>query len=341
MRRRDVLFALAGLFAAWPLRGARALADGWNDWTTPLGRQHPLAGRIWRSGARDFVDPAGVISELKQARFALLGEKHDNPDHHRLQARIVTDLIGLGRRPAVAFEMFSTDQEAALDRHIAAHPIDASGLGQAVSWSKTGWPDWAQYEPIAKAALDAGLPILAANLSQATIRNLARKGFAALEPQRIAALGLDRPLPEAARASARAEIIESHCGQLPDAMVDPMVNVMFARDAFMADVLAQAAHRRGTDGAVLIAGDGHVRVDRGVPWHLARLAPGTVIRSLAFAEVHKSETAPDDYAEAYQADRLPFDYVWFTARLDDLDPCETFADELRATRNRGQPRPAP
>jgi uncharacterized iron-regulated protein len=96
-----------------------------------------------------------------------------------------------------------------------------------------------------------------------------------------------------------------------------MVTAQRARDAQMAERLLAAAR----DGAVLIAGAGHVRTDRGVPAYLAGRVPAGGIASVAFVEVATDRTAPGDYAERFGAARLPFDFVWFTTRADDGDPC--------------------
>ena len=45
------------------------------------------------------------------------------------------------------------------------------------------------------------------------------------------------------------------------------------RDAHMADCPHRGSARHGS--AILIAGNGHVRADRGVPWHIRQRAPGT------------------------------------------------------------------
>jgi uncharacterized iron-regulated protein len=92
-------------------------------WKSPFGKNHPLAGRIWSTSARTYVSPAALISALRQARFVLLGENHENEDHHRLQAWIVAALIDEGRRPALGFEMLDTDQEKLLSGYLAEHPV--------------------------------------------------------------------------------------------------------------------------------------------------------------------------------------------------------------------------
>jgi uncharacterized iron-regulated protein len=301
-------------------------------WESPVGREHPLVGRIWDVRAARFVDERTLGEGIRRGWFVLLGEKHDNADHHRLQARLVRALIAAGRRPAVLFEMLDADQAPALARYLAAHPADASGLDAAVDWKRSGWPDWAFYRPIAEAALDAGLPILAANLSRVTTRSLARDGLAALDLREAARLGLDRPLAPATDAQMAAEIREAHCGSASEAMVSRMVLVQRARDAEMGERMA-AAGRDG--GAVLIAGFGHVRRDRGVPADLERRVPGARIVSVAFLEVSAGEVEPGAYAAGFERDVLPYDYVRFTPRVDDLDPCEKFKEELRIPRKPG------
>src|SRR5512145_3183951 len=82
-------------------------------WKAPLGREHPLVGRIWDTRAGRFVIPTQLVGELARARYVLLGERHDNPDHHRVQATLVRALLAAGRRPAVAFEMFTADDAPA------------------------------------------------------------------------------------------------------------------------------------------------------------------------------------------------------------------------------------
>jgi uncharacterized iron-regulated protein len=303
-------------------------------WASPIGRDHPLAGRVYRPAYGDFIERKAVPAALAGVDFILLGEKHDNPDHHRIQAWLLKSLLGAGRRPAVAFEMFDSDQERRLASFLAARPASAAGLGRAVGWEKTGWPDWRLYQAIAQAALDGAAPILAASFPRKTIRAVVKDGYGVLGEDEMTALGLRRPLPPAAWAAMREEIVISHCRQLPEAMIDPMVAMQTAKDARMAVVLARGAGLSGRDGAVLIAGAGHVRTDHGVPLHLDRLALGKRVMTVGLIEVERDEMDPATYARKIGAAVLPFDLVWFTPRVDETDPCEAHADDLRRTRER-------
>jgi uncharacterized iron-regulated protein len=288
-------------------------------WQAPVGREHPLAGRIWDTRAGRFVTAEQLVAGLVRARYVLLGERHDNPDHHRVQAALVRALLAAGRRPAVAFEMFTADDAGSIARHLAAAPRDAAGLAAAVDWKRSGWPDWAYYEPIAQAALDAGLPIVAANLAPATVRALAAGDRSALPAGLAARHALDQPLPDGGEAALASELYDAHCGHIPMTRMNGMVLAQRARDATLADGMLTAV----LDGAVLIAGAAHVRTDRGVPAYLRARAPGASIAAVAVLEVREGWTRPRDYAAAYGG-RLPFDWVWFTPRMGDGDPCARF-----------------
>jgi uncharacterized iron-regulated protein len=316
MPRHAVLAALVLLLAVGCAARAGVTPA---PWRAPLGRDHPLVGRIWDVAAQRFVTADDVVTALVRARYVLLGERHDNPDHHAIQAALVRALLARGRRPAVAFEQLSADQSAALARHLAASPRDAAGVAEAVNWKRSGWPDWAYYQPIAQAALDAGVPVIAANLAPATARSLAGGEPGALPSDLAGRYALERPLPPAAQARLTAEIREAHCGHLPPARVESMVLAQRARDAMLAERLVAA----DADGGVLIAGVGHVRADHGVPLYLARRAPDARVAVVAPLEVREALTRPDDYATLFGG-TLPVDWVWFTPRMGDGDPCAGF-----------------
>ncbi|MDP6175397.1 MAG: ChaN family lipoprotein, partial [Rhodospirillales bacterium] len=77
-----------------------ACAGPQGDWVSPLDQGHPLAGRIWQVSPGRFVEPTQVEQAAEAADFVLAGEKHDNLDHHLLQARLLKSLIRAGRHPA-------------------------------------------------------------------------------------------------------------------------------------------------------------------------------------------------------------------------------------------------
>jgi uncharacterized iron-regulated protein len=295
-------------------------------WLAPVARDHALVGRIWDVAARRAVAPATLFERAAEAQVVLLGEKHDNPDHHRLQARLLASLAARGRRPVVAFEMIAADRRADLARVLAGPAPSVAEVRAAIDDGR-GW-DWALYVPILETALRWRLPIVAADLDAATLAALRTSGLGGLTPDAIARLGLDRVvLSSADRRALAAEIRAAHCGMAPKAMVDRLVAIQRARDARLARALVDAGVGNG-GAAVLIAGAGHVRRDRGVPRYLAAWTPGAATVSVALLEVEVDHDDPADTLAALFGSAVPFDYVWFTPRVDALDPCTKFHRQL-------------
>jgi uncharacterized iron-regulated protein len=293
--------------AAWTVLAVAACSTAPQSWQEHGGVAHPFVGQIYRMADFRQVSESDLIEAASAADFVLIGERHDNRDHHRLQARIVRFLQRDGRGPrTVAFEMIGADRQLDVVEYLDQHPGDAAGLGAAVDWESRGWPAWTLYEPIAGAALANGAQIVAADLNEAEKRAVFDEGARALRASFVRRTGLDRDLPAALTSDLQDELHAVHCGQASPEVVRGMYQVQRARDAMMADRLAVAS---GKAGGILIAGNGHVRNDRGVPWYLARLEPGARTLSIGLVEVR------DDLRRLSAG--LPYDYVWFTPRVDD------------------------
>ncbi|HEX5079157.1 MAG TPA: ChaN family lipoprotein [Geminicoccaceae bacterium] len=282
------------------------------------GGGEPLAGQIYRVGDGAQVDEAALVADASRADFVLIGERHDNPEHHRLLAALVAALETQGRAPrAVAFEMIPAGRQLEIVEYLAAKS-DLGGLGEVVAWEESGWPDWSWYQPVAEAAVANDAQIVAADLGTAEKRAAFVQGSQAFRATFVRRTGLGEAWPAPLMVSLQDELRAAVCDQAPGWVVIGMMRVQRARDAMMADRLAATA---GKGGGLLIAGNPHVRKDRGVPWYLARLRPGARGVSIALLEVQDDARAP--------AADLPYDYVWYTPRQDrDGVSCEGQDSEL-------------
>ncbi|MCB9653675.1 MAG: ChaN family lipoprotein [Deltaproteobacteria bacterium] len=308
------------------------------DWRAPEGHGHPLVGRIWDTRGQTFVTESQLIDRVAATRNVLLGEIHDNEDHHRLQARVIRrraekTALSPGR---LVVEMLTLDQQIAVDAALQAHPGDADALGRAVEWDQSGWPSWSMYRPVFEAALQAGLEVRAANLSRADAMKISAHEME-IDANLAHRHRLNEPLPGPLEASLVRELIEGHCNMLPQFMIPPMIQIQRLRDALMADaIIAPDAPR----SSVLIAGLGHVRTDRGVPYYL-RMAQASSI-SIGFIEVQDDQTEPSQYATVPEsADSAAFDVLWFTARRADRDHCAELRERFKKPDLPPRPREQP
>ena len=315
MRTALALLA-AGLLLAVPARaegttGAKADADGERgahcvamDWKAPLLRDHPLAGCSFDGQGRPVAMDA-ITDAVAAADYVLLGETHDNGDHHALQGAL-TRLVGRDARASgsLVLEMVPRSLQPVLD---APEPI--STLGDRLQWAERGWPQWGENAPTIAGAISQGRALVAGDLDRDDIRRFGMGGDVTEEER--AQLRLDGELPPAQAAQLAEELKASHCGMLPDTMIAPMATMQRARDGALA-----AAMREADRPAVLLAGRGHVRRDRGVPALLD--APSIAI---AFMEVREGAETARDY-ELTGPDGAPlYDFVVFTPAAERGDPC--------------------
>jgi uncharacterized iron-regulated protein len=274
---------------------------------------------------------------LQQGHVVSLGEIHDNGQHHNFRADFLRSLelavAGTnGKRPAVAFEQIRADQQQALDAFTAL-PTQGSlarttaDLLRLLDWDKSPWSKTADYTPLFSAAVNANLPIFAADPPRDLMRKTAREGPSALPPEERTRLGLDTPLPDAQNAASLVEIEGSHCGMIPKSAHANMAYAQRYRDAHMADVLLKAADAHGS--AILIAGNGHVRSDRGVAWYLRQRAPEKKVVSVLFIEVEEGKNDPAAYIERDATGAPIADYIVFTPKhVRETDPCEKMREQM-------------
>jgi uncharacterized iron-regulated protein len=291
-----------------------SLLDG--GFTQPLGREHPLAGRIYDPTTRQLTDLATLDRKLASARWLIVGETHDNVDHHRLEAALLGQFFRHHPRAAVAFEMLDEDVREVLSGPL---PDDPDDFARRVKWSETGWPEFAQYRPVFEKALRQRSRIIAAHPSAEHVRASLK------EAPEADALQLDRPLPPGAATALAREIEDAHCGHAPAAMLTAMQRAQSYKDAFMARELERAGAP-----AVLITGRGHGRKDRGVPRFLGLRGAGDAL-SVGLVDVSDAARQPSDYEEADQ-----FDLVIFTPRTTDEDACTRFKKQLEGMRGPGR-----
>ena len=137
---------------------AQALASSAGGSKAPPGRRRrcspqpdkpdmtrlPLA-MVWLAllGAGLRAEPsavAEVIAAARDADIVVIGEVHDNPEHHRVQAEIVTAL----QPGALVFEMLPQANEDAVNR-LRAEAASRDEIAAALDWEASGWPDFGFY----------------------------------------------------------------------------------------------------------------------------------------------------------------------------------------------------
>lgn len=230
-----------------------------------------------------------LLDSLLPTPVLLLGEQHDAAEHQALQRNVVEALAGRGQLGALVMEMIEQG------RSTQGLPADAdeARAREALGWTdQGGWP-WPVYGPVVMAAVRSGVPVIGGNLPRAQMRNAMGNAT------------LDATVSEHVLQRQREGIRESHCNLLPDSQIAPMTRIQLARDQAMAQATVQAVIPGKT--VVLVAGNGHVRRDLGVPLHL----PASVDHKVVMGQAGVAAAGAPPLADA----------VWATPALAPRDHC--------------------
>ena len=275
--------------------------------------------------ARSDASLRELAAALHSHSIVLLGEVHDNAAQHALRARALREWLESGARPALLMEMFDRERQPDLDRVLATQraakttsaTISAATIaatvealiraGGADGTPMPGW-DWALYRPYIALAVQYRLPLIAANVSRDDTRRVIEAG--------LPALGFDASVPGDIESAQADAIVAGHCGMIAKAPAQRMIGAQIARDQWMARLLERHAPANTAATAVLLAGNGHVRSDIGVPRWLS--APARA-RSVAVGLLEAAEVGG-----VGDPMRAAFDMVLTTPAQPRPDPCEAF-----------------
>jgi uncharacterized iron-regulated protein len=258
--------------------------------------------------------PTSILQAVQSHRVVLLGEVHDNAAQHALRAAVLRQWIVAGARPAIAFEQFDRERQSDIDRARRERPKDVDYL-IAQAKSDPGW-QWEYYRPLVALALEYDLPIVAANLSRGDAMRVAIEGWPAIfDPATRRELRLDA-LPADFRRKHETAIAIGHCNLLPADALPARARAQMARDIVMAQSIRPYFGR----GVVLLAGNGHVRRDIGVPFWLTASERQSIV-SIGMLE------REDDGSESEST--AAFNVNVITERAERADPCKDLTQRIR------------
>ncbi|RON56118.1 ChaN family lipoprotein [Pseudomonas frederiksbergensis] len=260
----------------------------------------PISGEIRDLHNGQSLTAQELLTRLAKSSRLIVGEQHDNRDHHQLQLWLLRALGQQRAQGSLLLEMLTPDQQLRVNdvRQASTPPVDLPG---ALAW-QSGW-DWGMYGPIVRFALGQPYPLLAANLDNSEVR-----GFYT-QPKPVGGSRSNAP-------SVKKELLEqisgSHCGLLPQSQMPAMLAVQQQRDRRMAERLIAAP-----TPSLFFAGAYHARKDVGVPLHVLDLGAPEAPTVLMLAQQGSAVTP------------AMADYVWYTPATPAPDYCAEMRKQMR------------
>ncbi len=263
-------------------------------------------GEWYHTASGEALSSRAALAEIAEADFILLGERHDNPDHHRWQLHTLAALHARSGIGAVGLEMLPRSEQAALTDWRRGE-LAFQGFLEAVSWQDAWGFDAELYRPLLEFMRLHRLPGQALNVSREAVRAVRQEGWASLGPAEREGVGE----PAEPTPSYRKELessLKHHPGVELDGDngADRLIAAQVYWDRAMAEALAEAYEAEG--GPVVgIVGRGHAQ--RGaIPHQLADLGHDAVQVLLPLdAEAPCPEAGKADYRFIVDAGRSEAD----------------------------------
>ena len=255
---------------------ALAVAAGLAGWTpSPVTapraasapRAIPAAVVVVTAPSGSTMDWGAFADGLMPARVIAVGEKHDEPSHHLVQAKVLAAVAERDSNVVVGLEMVSQDQQQALDDFRSGKMSEADF---SAWWKKTWGFDYSIYKPIFDAARSKNLRIVGLNAPIGIVKAVAKKGLSGLTPEQRAAL--PSSIQESADPRYQAFVKDSLSGHgLPP---EAMARMIEAQAVWNETMGAKTAELAVSSRVLVIAGQGHMLWRAGIPESAARRGAG-------------------------------------------------------------------
>jgi len=251
------------------------------------------------------VDRATLFDHLGRAQIVYVGETHDNPDCHRIQAEILRALAERHPDLVVGLEMVSRDQQSLLDDWTAGRRPEKEF---ARRWTELWHTGYRAYQEILTFAHERQIPLLALNAPQALVQAVARNGLDDLPDE------LRRQLPREMDAEdpyhrAKTEAIFGGHAHVGD--IERFYPAQLLWDETMAETAADYLSHHPGSHLLILAGGYHVEEGVGIPRRLFRRVPVPYVTVLPYTPV----TPKDKQDRLMDVDLPPIplpvaDFVW-------------------------------
>lgn len=226
------------------------------------------------------ASPTAILSAMTKKEIVLLGESHDQNDHHLWQLQALAGLHALRPDMVIGFEMFPRRVQPALDRWVAGELTEKQFLEQS-DWDKVWSMPAELYMALFQFARINRIPMVALNIDAKLSKAIADKGWDAVpESERE---GVGHPAtPQDAYRDFLFQVYRQHAdisgkkttkARKSDPAFRRFVESQTTWDRAMAEAMARKTLSAETDRPLVVGimGSGHVRFGHGVPYQLRDL----------------------------------------------------------------------
>ncbi|MEO1590366.1 MAG: ChaN family lipoprotein [Cyanobacteria bacterium J06632_22] len=217
-----------------------------------------------------------ILAALATAQVVYLAEIHTSEADHAAQLQIIQALYESSGDVAIALEMFQRPFQPVLDAYLAGEISEAELIEQSEYETRWGFP-WELYAPILRYAQANQIPLIALNTPAEITRKVSRNGLASLNGDDLRYIP---PLSEVDTKSADYQAFFAEVTGFGDSDsphgghggfdFDNFFAAQVLWDETMAAGVATFAQANPETTVVVLAGQGHVVFDFGIPSRVQR-----------------------------------------------------------------------
>jgi uncharacterized iron-regulated protein len=272
--------------------------------------------RVFDTRRRAFSDFEMMLADLARADVVIVGEQHDDPNTHRLEAAILQGLLRRGMPLTVSLEMFERDVQGHVDDYLAGRMTEEEFLKVSRPWPRYV----TDYRPLLEMARAHRWPVVAANIPRRFAADVAKTGLAALDglpPEDRAVVARDLQCPLDAYYHRFADTMGAHTTASSDqtsadgAKTERYYHSQCVKDETMAEAITAAFDRQqGRPGTVVhFTGAFHSDFGLGTVERVRRRLPSRrvgIVTIVPTQDIDAVEPADEDLRRA--------DYLVYTVK---------------------------
>jgi len=253
------------------------------------------------------VDWPTLIDHLSRVPVVYVGEVHDNPDAHRVQAQVLRALAERHPDLAVGLEMIPRDHQPLLDDWIADRLPEKEF---ARLWTELWQVGYLPYRDLLTFARERHIPLLALNAPRALVKAVSREGLDKLPEEMRAELPREMDSDDPYHRAKTEAIFGGHAKE-HGMDVDRFYPAQVLWDETMAETAADYLSRHPGAHLLILAGGFHVEQAVGIPRRLFRRVPVPFLTLLPYNPV----TPKDKEDQLMDVDMPPIplllaDFAW-------------------------------
>jgi uncharacterized iron-regulated protein len=272
--------------------------------------------RVYDTRRQAFADLESMLADIAKADVVFVGEQHDDPNTHRLEAAILDGLRRRGVPVTLSLEMFERDTQADLDTYLAGTIAEEEFLK-----ASRPWPRYAtDYRSLVELAKGQGWPVIASNVPRRYASSVAKTGLSALDglpSVERAWIAVDVQCPRGLYFDRFAETMSGHqepAGEKlsPEELRNTTERYYFSqcvKDETMAEAIAAGLERGGRTLVVHVNGAFHSDFGLGTAERVRRRLGGRRVAVVSVLPVKDLDSLTPAGNDLKRADYLLYTFA--------------------------------